>query len=67
MADWNEQIRHRIRTCGLSLYAVCKRAKLGYGPMQRFMAGRCGVTVETLEKLGPVIGAKLQVRTEKVR
>ncbi len=67
MPDWNEQIRRRVRACGLSLYAVCNRAKLGYGPMQRFMTGKCGVTLATLERLAPVIGIKLHISKAKGR
>ncbi len=58
---WNDQIRRAIRDSGLSLYAVARDAGVTVSPVQRFMDGQHGMTVDTAEKIAPVVGLELRV------
>jgi plasmid maintenance system antidote protein VapI len=60
-SSWNDLIRGAIRASGLSLYAVARDSGVNVAPLQRFMAGEHGLTVDSAEKIGRVIGLELQL------
>ena len=57
---WNNLIRRAIRASGLSLYAVARDSGVDVAPIQRFMAGEHGMTVETAERISSVVGLELR-------
>jgi hypothetical protein len=57
---WNDQIRRAIRDSGLSLYAVARDAGVNVAPIQRFMAGEHGMTIDSAEKVCGVVGLELR-------
>lgn len=60
----SDQLRSAIRDSGMSCYAVAKAIGLDQSVMSRFMAGKSGLSVETIDKLGMLLGLRL-VATKK--
>jgi hypothetical protein len=60
----SDQLRQAIDASVMSRYAVCKALNLDQGLMSRFMAGKAGLSVETIDKLGELLGLQL-VTTKK--
>jgi plasmid maintenance system antidote protein VapI len=66
--SWNDQIRAAIQKSGLSLYRVAKDSGVNVAPIQRFMAGEHGLTVNSAERIGRVVGLELRlVRRSKTK
>ena len=61
---WNDEIRRAVKASGLSLYRLSLDSGVGIGPVQRFMAGVHGLTVNSAEKIGRVVGLELR-RTQR--
>jgi ribosome-binding protein aMBF1 (putative translation factor) len=59
MKPLSEQLRSAIRDSGMSRYAVAKAIGLDPSVMSRFMAGKSGLSVETIDKLGTLLGLQL--------
>ncbi|MBN2561618.1 MAG: hypothetical protein JXQ75_11870 [Phycisphaerae bacterium] len=64
---WNDMIRRAIKASGSSLYAVARDAEINVAPIQRFMAGEHGMTIDTAEKVGRVVGFELRLTRVKRR
>lgn len=65
---WNGMIRRVIKASGLSLYAVARDSGINVAPIQRFMAGEHGMTIDTAERVGRVIGLELRaVKRDKAK
>ncbi len=58
--SWNDEIRQAIKASGLSLNGLATRAGIDVAPIQRFMAGNHGMTINTAEKVAPFIGLELR-------
>ncbi len=56
-----DQIRHAIDESGLSRYAICKQIKLDQGAMSRFMKGKSGLLMETLDRLADLLDLNVTV------
>jgi transcriptional regulator with XRE-family HTH domain len=54
-----EEVRKRIRECGRTQYAICKATGIEVSAMHRFMKSEQGITIDTLEKLMPILGLAL--------
>ena len=50
------QIRRAIDASSASRYAICKAIGLDQSALSRFMAGRRGLSVQTLDRLGSLLG-----------
>lgn len=53
---FSDQIRQAIDVSGLSRYEICKRMEFSESVMSKFMAGKSGLKIRTLDKLADVIG-----------
>ncbi|MFH1419292.1 MAG: hypothetical protein ABII12_13535 [Planctomycetota bacterium] len=62
---WNDRIRRAVRDSGLSLYRVAADSGLSVGPVQRFMQGAHGLTVDSAERIARVVGLELRAVNEK--
>jgi transcriptional regulator with XRE-family HTH domain len=56
---FSDQVRAAVDASGRSRYAICKAIGLNQGAMSRFMAGKGGVSLETLDKLAELLGLSI--------
>lgn len=59
MAKLTDQLRGAIDSCGMSRYAVAKTIDLDQSTLSRFMSGKSGLALDTVDKLGELLGLKL--------
>jgi plasmid maintenance system antidote protein VapI len=64
---WNDRLREAVRASGLSLYALARDSGVNVAPLQRFMAGEHGLTVDSAEKIGRIVGLDLRCVRRQVR
>ena len=58
----SDQIRRAVDASGVSRYRICKAAGIDQATMSRFMAGRVGLLMPTLDALADVLGLDLVAR-----
>lgn len=61
----SETLRKEIEVCGWSRYELAKRAGVGQATLSRFMTGKCGLGMRTIDKLADVLGLELKTRKGK--
>jgi len=61
----SDQIRAAIEASSMSRYRICKEIGLPESTMSEFMAGRCGLALTTVDRLGKLLG--LTIVTAAVR
>jgi ribosome-binding protein aMBF1 (putative translation factor) len=66
-AKLSDQVRQAIRASGMSCYAICKRLDFSESVMSKFMRGRCGLSLETIDRLGDLLGLEIVARRPKKR
>ena len=59
MPKLTDQLRAAIDASGLSRYAICKAIGLDQATMSKFMAGKQGLALDTVDRLGELLGLKL--------
>lgn len=59
MAKLTDQLREAIDGSGMSRYAVAKAIELDQSTLSRFMAGKSGLALDTVDRLGELLGLKL--------
>jgi hypothetical protein len=62
---FTEQLRRAIRESGMSRYAIWKGSGVDQATLSKFMSGRHGLSLESVEKLVEVLG--LTLTTQKKR
>lgn len=55
----SDQIRRAVKACGMSQYRICQEIDLHKSVLSRFMAGHCGLSVGTLDRLGKLLGLQV--------
>ena len=55
----SDQLRRLIAQCGISRYEIFKRTGIDQGGMSNFMAGRRGIQLDNIDKIGKVLNLKL--------
>lgn len=63
-ANLSEQIRQAIKASGMSRYAICKRLDFSESVMSKFMRGQSGLSMETIDRLGDLLGLEIVARTK---
>jgi transcriptional regulator with XRE-family HTH domain len=58
---FSDQIRAAVDASGRSRYAICQAIGLNQGAMSRFMAGKSGISLETLDRLAQLLGLSVVV------
>ena len=56
---FSDQIRDVVNASGLSRYAICKAIGFNQGAMSRFMSGKGGMSLETLDRLAELLGLSI--------
>jgi len=51
----SEQLREAINASGMSRYRICKEIGLPESTMSHFMAGKCGLALTTVDRLGELL------------
>ncbi len=59
MARLTDHLREAIDASGMSRYAVAKGIGLDQSTLSRFMSGKAGLALDTVDKLGEFLGLKL--------
>jgi len=62
---FSEQLRQAIKASGMSAYAVNFAAGVDRGTMSRFLAGKGGLSLATVDRLVAVLGLKLVADSPK--
>lgn len=57
----SDQIRAAIDASGLSRYRICQEIELDQATMSKFMAGRSGLALPTLDRLAELLDLRLVV------
>ena len=59
----SDQVRRAVADSGLSRYRICKQARIDQATFSRFMAGKVGLSLATLDTLAEVL--KLRIVADK--
>ena len=58
----SDHMRDAIRASDMSRYAICKAVGWDQGAMSRFMSGRSGLSLQTLDRLADLLGLAIVTR-----
>ena len=59
----SQQLRKAIDASGMSRYRICKEIGLPESTMSHFMAGNCGLSLATVDRLGELLGLTIVAAT----
>ena len=62
---FSDQIRRVMDASGMSRYAICKAIGLPQSAMSRFMTGKGGLSMDTLDKLAELLGFSVATRPKR--
>jgi hypothetical protein len=58
-AKLSDQVRRAVDRCGLSRYRICKLARIDQASLSKFMMGKVGLSMPTLEALAGFLGLRI--------
>lgn len=58
-AKLSDQIRQAIDASGMSRYRICKMTAIPQSTMSRFMAGKLGLSMSLLDRLGEALDLRI--------
>jgi transcriptional regulator with XRE-family HTH domain len=58
-------IRRAIETSRISRYEIARRSGVTQASLSRFMAGKTSLTLDTIEKLAPVLGLEITAKKKR--
>jgi transcriptional regulator with XRE-family HTH domain len=61
----SDQVRDAVNGSGLSRYRICREIGLNQGTLSRFMSGKSGLSLESLDRLGELLGLELTIKPPK--
>jgi transcriptional regulator with XRE-family HTH domain len=59
----SDQVRRAVASSGLSRYRICKLGRIDQATFSRFMAGKVGLSLATLDALAEIL--KLRIVVDK--
>jgi transcriptional regulator with XRE-family HTH domain len=60
---FSDQIREAVRRSGRTRYDICKEMNISQAVLSRFMAGKSGLQMDTLDRLAEALGLVVSVQT----
>ncbi|MCL4190692.1 MAG: helix-turn-helix domain-containing protein [Thermoguttaceae bacterium] len=63
----SEQLREIIRDCGMTRYELACRSGVQQSALSRFMAGTVGLSLESLDRLAPVLGLSIVRKRQRAK
>lgn len=67
MVKLTDQLRQAIDAAGMSRYAVCKAIGVDQSTISRFMASKGGLALDTVDRLGELLGLKLVITKQPAK
>jgi transcriptional regulator with XRE-family HTH domain len=64
--SFSDQLRNAVEGCGTSRYALAKQLGVSESTLSRFVAGKQGLTLATLDKLTRLLGLELVCTVQQV-
>lgn len=64
-SKFSDQIRRAVDESEFSRFAIAKMAEIDHGAFSRFMAGKGGVSLESLDRLAEVLGLSVIIEGAK--
>lgn len=55
----SQSVRRLVRDCGMTQYELCHASGVDKAAMSRFMAGKSGLTLQSLDRLAVVLGWRI--------
>lgn len=55
----SDQLRKIIERAGITRYELAKRTGVQQSALSRFMAGSVGLTLDSIDRMAPVLGLKI--------
>jgi transcriptional regulator with XRE-family HTH domain len=62
---FSEQIRAAVGASGLSRYRICKEIGIAEATMSRFMNGKGGLSMASLDRLAELLSLEVKTRRRK--
>ncbi|MBA4107678.1 MAG: hypothetical protein C0485_18240 [Pirellula sp.] len=62
-ASFRDQLRHAIRDSGQNQLGISRATRIDQATLSKFLSGRRGLSVESIEKLAEHLGLELHPRT----
>jgi len=67
MGQFADQLRQVIRECGTSQYGLANQVGIAESVLSRFLSGKRGLSLETLDRLAGVLGIDISKRISTVK
>ena len=61
---FSDQVRGAVVGSGLSRYRICKEIRITESTMSRFMNGKGGLSMASLDRLANLLGLEIVTRTK---
>lgn len=61
----SDQVRAAVAASGMTRYAICKAIGFPESSMSRFMSGRSGLSMDTLDRLAELLGLTIVARPKR--
>jgi transcriptional regulator with XRE-family HTH domain len=62
---FSDQLRGEINQSGLSHYAICQATGINKAALSRFMNGKMGLSLESIDKIVAVLSLKLVAESSR--
>jgi transcriptional regulator with XRE-family HTH domain len=63
--SFSDQIRAAVDASGMSRYAICAAIRLPQSSMSRFMNGKGGISIDSLDRLAELLGLAVTTKPKR--